>query len=56
MKVKLLVSRAGSGVVQNVGDVIDVPNDEAKRMMEARPPQCAPVRSTKSKVEKTTKK
>lgn len=44
MKVKLLTSRAGAGFVQNLGDVIDVSPEEAKRMMESNPPQCVPVR------------
>lgn len=35
MKIKLLTSRAGAGFSQNRGDVIDVPNDEAIRMIEA---------------------
>lgn len=35
MKIKLLVSRAGVGLVQNVGDVIDVPAEEGQRMIEA---------------------
>lgn len=35
MKVKLLVSRAGVDFAQGVGDVIDVENDEAKRLLES---------------------
>ncbi len=35
MKVKLTISRAGPGVVQNAGDEIDVGNDEGKRLIEA---------------------
>lgn len=57
MKVKLLISRGGVGFTQNAGDEIDVDNDEAKRMMEANPPQCVPVRATKSeKAVRSTKK
>lgn len=43
MKVKLLVSRAGAGFVQNRGDEIDVPDAEAIRMIEAG--QAEPVRT-----------
>lgn len=35
MKIKLLVSRSGADGAQNVGDIIDVANDEAGRMIEA---------------------
>ena len=35
MKVKLLVSRAGAGFVQNRGDEIEVSDDEGARMIEA---------------------
>lgn len=35
MKVKLLVSRAGVGFVQNRGDEIEVSDDEGARMIEA---------------------
>lgn len=35
MKVKLLVSRAGAGFVQNRGDEIEVSDDEGLRMIEA---------------------
>ena len=35
MKIKLLVSRAGSDFSQNIGDIIEVGNDEASRMIEA---------------------
>ena len=42
MKVKLLVSRSGPAGAQNVGDEIDVSDDEGKRMIEAG--QCQPVR------------
>lgn len=41
MKVKLLTSRAGVNFSQNAGDVIDVSDDEAKRMIEAG--QASPV-------------
>ncbi len=43
MKVKLLVSRAGVDFAQNVGDEIDVSDDEGVRMIEAG--QAMPVRS-----------
>lgn len=56
MKVKLLVSRCGPNVMQNAGDEIEVSSAEGKRMMESEPPQCVPVRSSKAKVEKATKK
>ena len=35
MRVKLLVSRAGADFVQNAGDEIEVPDDEAARMIAA---------------------
>ncbi len=35
MKVKLLVSRAGNDFVQNRGDIVDVPAEEGKLMIEA---------------------
>lgn len=35
MKVRLLVSRAGAGFVQNRGDEIEVSTEEGKRMIEA---------------------
>lgn len=41
MKVKLLVSRAGVGFVQNAGDEIDVDDEQAQRMIEAQ--QAVPV-------------
>jgi hypothetical protein len=44
MKVKLLVSRAGSAGAQNRGDVIDVSTDEAARMIEAG--QAEPMRDS----------
>ncbi len=40
MKIQLLTSRAGVVFAQNAGDVIDVSDDEAKRLIEqnqARP-------------------
>jgi len=55
MKVKLLVPRSGLAGAQNIGDVIEVTEAEAKRMMESQPPQCVPVRETRKKVEKATK-
>ena len=45
MKVRLLVPRATAAGPENIGDVIDVLPDEAKRMIAAE--QCAPVRSSK---------
>lgn len=56
MKVTLLVSRTGPDGAQNVGDEIDVPKEQAKRMMESNPPQCIPVRASKAKTEKAAKK
>jgi hypothetical protein len=44
MKVKLLVSRAGAGVAYSAGEEIEVSEAEAKRLMEAVPPQAIPVR------------
>lgn len=35
MKIKLLVSRSGADGAQNVGDIIDVTDGEAVRMIEA---------------------
>lgn len=35
MKIKLLVSRTGPNGAENTGDVIEVPSDEAKRMVDA---------------------
>ena len=35
MKIKLLVSRAGLGISQNAGDVVQVENEEAARMIAA---------------------
>lgn len=51
MKVRLLVSRGGPGGMQGAGDEIEVSEAEAKRMMEAKPPQCVPVRG-RPKVER----
>ncbi len=42
MKVELLVSRAGPDGAHNRGEIIDVPADEAARMIEAG--QAIPVR------------
>lgn len=60
MKVKLLTSRAGAGFSQNRGDVIDVPNAEAIRMIEAgqaEPERADPVEREvpKAKAEKAVK-
>lgn len=35
MKVKLLVSRAGTNFTQSVGDVIEVSDDEGKRLIDS---------------------
>lgn len=45
MKVKLLISRAGVGFVQNRGDVVEVPDDEGARMIASG--QAEPVRTAK---------
>lgn len=45
MKVKLLVGRGGIGFVQNAGDVIEVDDDEGKRMIFAN--QAEPVKATR---------
>ena len=51
MKVKLLVSRAGVGFAQNIGDTIEVGKDEAKRLLESG--QAEPVAEKRaSKAEK----
>lgn len=52
MKVKLLVSRAGVGFSQNAGDIVEVSDGEASRMIEAG--QAEPVRA--QPVERATKK
>lgn len=44
MEIKLLVSRSGPAGAFAPGDVIEVDDDEAKRMFEAVPPQAIPVR------------
>lgn len=44
MRVRLLVSRSGPSGSQVRGDVIAVSDEEAKRMMEAQPPQAEPIR------------
>ena len=54
MKIKLLVGRGGIGISQNAGDIVEVPDDEAKRMFESTPPQAIPVRS-EDKVERAVK-
>ena len=46
MKIKLLVSRAGASGAQDSGDVIEVENAEALRMIEAG--QAEPVRAEKA--------
>lgn len=45
MKVKLLVPRTGPAGAENIDDVIDVPADEAERMVAAG--QCEIVRAAK---------
>ena len=52
MKIKMLVSRSGSDGVFGPNDVIDVPDAEAVRMIEAG--QCIPVRE--APVERATKR
>lgn len=55
MKVKLLISRAGTGFVQSAGDVVEVSNGEAKRMIEAgqaEPVTEKPEKATARKAEK----
>ena len=44
MKVKLLVSRAGVGFTQNCGDVIDVDEDEANRLIDSNQAEPASAR------------
>lgn len=53
MQIKLLISRAAATGAQNRGDVIDVEEAEAIRMIEAE--QAEPVRS-KPEPEKATKR
>ena len=61
MKVKLLVARAAATGAENRGDVVEVSDDEAVRMIEAG--QAEPIRTAKapekavkrSKAEKATK-
>ncbi|UUP19511.1 hypothetical protein [Nitratireductor thuwali] len=55
MKVKLLISRAGAGFVQKVGDVVDVSDAEAKRLFESSPPKAVPVRDDGVEPEKAVK-
>ena len=43
MKVKLTISRAGVGFVQKAGQEVDLPKDEAERLIEAG--KAIPVRS-----------
>lgn len=45
MRIRLLVSRAGVDFAHSAGDEIDVPDAEARRMIEAQ--QAAPVRSVR---------
>ena len=47
MKVKLLVSRAGKSISQKVGDVVDVSDDEGKRMIDRK--QAVAVKAVKKK-------
>ncbi len=60
MKIKLLTARAGALGAQNRGDVVDVPDAEAARMIEAG--QAEPIRRVepekavrRPKAEKATK-
>lgn len=50
MKVKLLIPRCGPGIADNIGDVVEVTADEAKRMIEAG--QARPVKTTERAVKK----
>lgn len=45
MKLRLLVSRSGPTLTQDAGEVIDVDDDEARRMIEAG--QAVPVKRGK---------
>jgi hypothetical protein len=51
MKVKLLVSRYGPNTSQNAGEIVDIEDATAKRMIAAG--QCEPV---SKKAEKATRK
>lgn len=53
MQIRLLVPRAGIGFSQRPGDIIDVPDDEAVRMIKAD--QAEPVREGRAP-EKATKR
>jgi hypothetical protein len=52
MKVKLLVTRAAAGETAHPGDVVDLPTDEAKRLLESN--QAEPV--ARKRVEKAEKR
>lgn len=43
MKIKMLVSIAGPDYSANVGDELDLPDDEATRLLEADPAMAIPV-------------
>ncbi|MDX1489729.1 MAG: hypothetical protein R3332_00430 [Pseudohongiellaceae bacterium] len=55
MKVELLVSRAGLTVCENVGDIIDVSDAEAARMIEAGQAKPARVSSKETTSKKNSK-
>jgi len=56
VKVELLIPRAGDGFSHNRGDVVDVPEDEAKRLFESVPPKAKPVRGASPAIETTSAK
>lgn len=49
MKVKLLISRAGSDFAQNAGDIVEVGEAEARRMVEAGQAEPVSVKETATK-------
>lgn len=55
MKVKLLVGRAGADFSQAPGDVIDVPDDEGKRLCDSGQAESVAARGTKGTKERAVK-
>lgn len=55
MKVKLLVSRAGADFSQNAGDVVEVSEDEALRLVKAEQAELVQVKETAIKKPVTRK-
>jgi hypothetical protein len=53
MKIRILICQAGVGFVRNTGDIIDLKDDEATRLIEAG--YAEPVKAAKAKKEKATK-